>query len=200
MRLWMFLAAAGLGIGALLAAPATPHGPRGAAPGPGPRMGRCPHGMAMPGGQVGMLLRQREALGLTNEQVDRLTTLQANLRRQVVRQQADRRVAQVDLAELLRQPNPDRARVEAAVREIGRLQTEMALTHTRAMLDARNVLTEEQRERLRNLSMRAPAAGVGAPPCPRVTMSAQGVAGAVGAPCPPGEGCTPAHTGVGGGL
>jgi Spy/CpxP family protein refolding chaperone len=140
------------------------------APGPGAR----PHWGQRPEGQHGhhgwhrrakahrfslssLALRHQKDLALTPAQVDSLRKLGTDARRNAIKLQADRRLAEVDLRALMApdaaDPNKpkDLARIEAKVREIEKLRADGRVAQIRSLEQSRQVLTPEQREKLRTL-------------------------------------------------
>ena len=143
------------------------------APGPGarPHWGQRPEG---PGGQhghhgwhrhakarrfslAGVALRHQKDLALTPAQVDSLRKLGTDARRDAIKRQADRRLAELDLRTLMApdstDPNKPRdlARIETKVREIEKLRADGRVAQIRSLEQSRQVLTPEQREKLRTL-------------------------------------------------
>jgi len=142
-------------------------------PGPGahPHWGQRPEG---PGGQPGhhgwhrgakahrfslsgLALRHQKDLALTPAQVDSLRKLGTDARRDAIKRQADWRLTELDLRTLMA-PDPadpnkprDLARIEAKVREIERLRADGRVAQIRSLEQSRQVLTPEQREKLRTL-------------------------------------------------
>lgn len=104
-----------------------------------------------PGGMVGFFLNQAEELGLSDEQVAKLRSIRTETQKALIRKQADLRVAQIELEELLQNPTAKRADLEAKAKEVQRLQSEVWLTAFRARLDAREVLTSEQLKKAASL-------------------------------------------------
>lgn len=170
--------------------------PGGGMPGGGMQGGCMMGGGMMGGGMMGggmaggpgrmmpmpspamLLLAHRQMLNLTPQQVDRLQQIQLDQQKQQIRRMADLQIALLDLMQLLRQPTPDRGRTEAAVREIGRQQTEWGLAQVRAFFDARDVLTPTQQQQLRSCM----DAMMGGGACP---MMGGGMMGGMGtAPAP----------------
>ncbi|HEY7651724.1 MAG TPA: Spy/CpxP family protein refolding chaperone [Methylomirabilota bacterium] len=102
-------------------------------------------------------LRHRQELALTPAQVDNLRKLGTDARRDAIKRQAERRLAELDLRTLLipdaADPNKplDLARAEAKVREIERLRGDERVAGLRSLEQSRQVLTPEQREKLRAL-------------------------------------------------
>jgi Spy/CpxP family protein refolding chaperone len=111
------------------------------------------HGHSRQGRSViGVALRHRQELNLTPQQVDSLKKLGMDSRRAAIRAGADRRVAQLDLMSL-RQTDPvDMGKVEAKVREIGRLRADSRLAAIRTDEQAKAQLTPEQREKLKGFA------------------------------------------------
>lgn len=106
---------------------------------------------------AGLALRHRQELALTPAQVDGLRKLGTDARRDAIKRRADRRLAEVDLRTLLTpdaaDPNKpvDLAKAEAKVREIERLRGDERIARLRSLEQSRQVLTPEQREKLRTL-------------------------------------------------
>lgn len=106
---------------------------------------------------AGLALRHRQELALTPAQVDSLRKLGTDAQRDAIKRQADRRLAEVDLRALM-MPDPadankprDLSKIEAKVREIEKLRADGRVAQIRTMEQSRQVLTPEQREKLRTL-------------------------------------------------
>lgn len=143
------------------------------APGPGarPHWGQRPEG---PDGQQGhrgwqrrakahrfslsgLALRHQKDLALTPAQVDSLRQLGTDGRRDAIKRQADRRLAELDLRTLMA-PDPadpnkprDLAKIETKVREIEKLRADGRVAQILRSEQSRQVLTPEQHEKLRTL-------------------------------------------------
>jgi Spy/CpxP family protein refolding chaperone len=104
-----------------------------------------------------LALRHRQELALTSAQVDSLRKLGTDAQRDAIKRQADRRLAELDLRTLM-MPDAadpakamDMAKVEAKVREIEKLRADERVARIRSLEQSRQVLTPEQREKLRAL-------------------------------------------------
>ena len=140
-------------------------------PGPGSQWNRGPEGRGHMQGHhgwhrrgrahhfslSGLALRHRQELALTPAQVDSLRKLGMDARRDAIKRQADRRLAELDLRTIM---TPDAAdlnkpldltKAEAKVREIERLRADGRVARLRNLEQSRQVLTPEQREKLRTL-------------------------------------------------
>jgi Spy/CpxP family protein refolding chaperone len=105
----------------------------------------------------GLALRHQKELALTPAQVGTLRQLGDDARREGIKRQADWQLAELDLRTLMA-PDPadpskarDMARIEAKVREIEKLRADGRLAQIRSLEQSRQVLTPEQREKLRGL-------------------------------------------------
>jgi len=120
---------------------------RGGPEGFGPGFGRHPDGRPV----IALMLRNREALGLTPEQVQRLEQLRLDFARDAIRRGADLRVAEVDLMALRQAEPADLVRIEAKLREIERLRADLRLARIRTIETGKAQLTPDQRAKLRTL-------------------------------------------------
>lgn len=102
-------------------------------------------------------LRYQKELALTPAQIDGLRKLSIDSRRDAIKRQAEVRLAQLDLGTLMMpdtaDPNKprDMARIEAKVRDIEKLRGDAKIARIRTLEQSRQVLTPEQREKLRAL-------------------------------------------------
>ncbi len=98
--------------------------------------------------QPARLLQRREALGLTEQQVTRLTELaeRASAEREAAQEQ--HRTARRQLAEAMNATAPDQRAIETQFRAAHEAMGRVQWAHMKAALDARAVLTEVQRARV----------------------------------------------------
>jgi Spy/CpxP family protein refolding chaperone len=102
-------------------------------------------------------LRYQKDLGLSAAQVQSLRKLGLDARRDAIKREADLKLARVDLATLM-MPDPadpnrarDMGKIEAKVRDIEKLRADGKIAQIRTLEQSRQVLTPEQREKLRTL-------------------------------------------------
>jgi len=100
---------------------------------------------------ITLMLRHREELGLSREQVQGLERLRADFQREAIRREADLRIAETELGTLLDADVVDLGQVEEKLRAIGQLGTELRLARIRAIEQGKGLLTEDQRAKLRAL-------------------------------------------------
>lgn len=106
---------------------------------------------------VGMVLMNRQELGLTTQQVDSFRKLGMDSRRAAIRRHADLQIAKLDLMSLRWSDPVDMGKIEAKVREIEKFKGDGRIAAIRTAEAAKAQLTDEQREKLKNL--RAPREG-----------------------------------------
>ena len=137
-----------------------PGGHMGSPMGPGPMMmGRG--GARMPMGDLGarersrfdrplisILLRHRDIFNLAPEQEQKLRALRADYEKDAARGEAEIRVAEVDLRELLAAEAPDLSKVEAQVKRVATLQGELRFRRIRTLQEGLALLTKDQRQQL----------------------------------------------------
>jgi Spy/CpxP family protein refolding chaperone len=99
------------------------------------------------------VLKAKEALGLSDEQEARLRNIGVSFKKDNVRKTADVELAEIDLHQLLhRRDQPFNAgEVENSVRKLYALKADRRIASIKAFEDARNVLTEDQRTKLKEL-------------------------------------------------
>lgn len=100
---------------------------------------------------ITFMLRHRDDLALSSEQVRGLERLRSDFQREAIRRDADLRVAEMDLSALLDSHPVDLSKVEAKVREIERFRADLRLSRIRTIEEGKALLSAEQREKLRNL-------------------------------------------------
>ena len=141
----------------------------------GPAMGMWRGGMSAGGGMGARLLGPEgrllwgagplaDQLKLTGTQREKLRDIGSELARKVIRTRADLAVARLDLADALHKDSPSRQEAEERIDAVVKLETSLMKDAVTARLDAREVLTTDQRKQLEDLrwsgpGMRAGAAG-----------------------------------------
>jgi Spy/CpxP family protein refolding chaperone len=122
------------------------------------RMGRGP--MMRRGGMPGrmdILGRLADKLDLSEEQRDEIKDILTAHQKDMIQKKADRELAEVELRELTMEDDPDLDAIEEQVKEIANLEAGMRYSQIKAMVDARSVLTDEQKEQLKELQKDRPA-------------------------------------------
>jgi protein CpxP len=112
-----------------------------ALPGPG----------AGPGGRGQRMGRMTQELGLSDAQVARLRDIREAHQRTAIRRRADAEVARLDLRTLMQASTVDRKALDAKVKELSDLEAAGLRDRVDTMLEMREVLTPEQREKWQSL-------------------------------------------------
>jgi Spy/CpxP family protein refolding chaperone len=97
------------------------------------------------------MLRYRNELRLSREQVQTLERLRADFQREATRRDAEIRSAETDLTTLVEADPVDLERVEAKLRAIERLRADLRLARIRTIEEGKAALTQEQRAKFRSL-------------------------------------------------
>jgi hypothetical protein len=96
---------------------------------------------------ISLILKYKDYLSLTGEQVTKLEQLRDNYQRQSIRTEADTRIIDLDIAALLDKPNVEVPKVEQKIREVEKLKADLRIARVRAVEQAKSVLTSEQRKK-----------------------------------------------------
>ena len=130
---------------------------------PGPQgFGMRGRGMRMRGG----LQRLQQELGLTEEQRTKLRQQALEGRKAAVRSHADLKIKRMELHELMDGDNPDRAQIDRKLREIADLRYGLEKSRIDQRLSFQQVLTPEQRAKLRKFREGGFRGGPGGPAGP----------------------------------
>jgi len=108
---------------------------------------------------IAFILRNREKLDLSAAQVKSLEQLKNDFQKESIRRDADLRVAEMDLNGLLTADKVDMAKIEAKVREIERLRSDLRIARIRTIQKGKEVLTADQRKKLQELLAEQQIAG-----------------------------------------
>jgi len=110
-----------------------------AGPGGGPGDGGTRRGPGMAGGRLA-------ELRLTDEQRQKLEDVRYRHQKKVIPMQSDLRLAALDLRHLMRAENPDARAIDAQIDRIASMRASVGKERVASMLEARAILTPEQRK------------------------------------------------------
>lgn len=96
----------------------------------------------------------KERLDLTDEQAVKLRKVYIDYRKEVLRKGADMEIAEMDLAELLKNKGASEKAVEDAVNKLASLRSSLDMFRVKALLKTRDFLSDEQYEDLTNFIFR----------------------------------------------
>jgi len=101
---------------------------------------------------VSLMVRWKDQLGLTPEQVGALRELRDGFQRGAITRTSEIELAAVDLRGLLEQNTPDLTRVEGQVRKIALLRADRRMARIKLIQASNAVLTPEQQEKFKQLA------------------------------------------------
>ncbi len=87
-------------------------------------------------------------LNLDEQQKKSIREIKSTIIKETIRKMADIQIARIELQDLLARDPVDMKAVEAKVKQIGMVRTDMHLAHIRALEEIKSKLTAEQRKRL----------------------------------------------------
>jgi hypothetical protein len=100
---------------------------------------------------ISLMLRNRERLGLTADQVKQLEQLRSDFAKESIRSEANLRIAEMDLTSLLEMQPVEMTKAEAKIREIERIRGDLRIARIRSIERGKAQLTAEQRRKLQEL-------------------------------------------------
>ena len=93
----------------------------------------------------------REQLGLTDEQAEKLRALRVEAMKNGLRTRSSLMIARLELEELMRSDTPDRAAIDAKLRQLTDAHSALLRQHVEHRLTLHGILTPEQRAKARTL-------------------------------------------------
>ncbi len=105
------------------------------------------------------MLKNKDAMSLTDEQVQQLRDLKINYKKNRIRMKADVDVAEVDLHVLLWDEKAKLADIETQMNTVHSLMTKLHMASIKAKRDGKAVLTDEQRSRMDTMHKRMKSHG-----------------------------------------
>ena len=92
-----------------------------------------------------------DELSFSDEQVRKLQSIRIECEKNRIMIRARIKVGELELQELLNQSEVDLDKVDAKIKEIGGMKIESEINDIHSMIDARAILTPEQKEKLKDL-------------------------------------------------
>jgi hypothetical protein len=100
---------------------------------------------------ISLMLRNRDRLGLTADQVKQLEQLRSDFAKESIRSEANLRIAEMDLTSLLEVQPIDMTKAEAKIREIERIRSDIRIARIRSIEKGKAQLSAEQRRKFQEL-------------------------------------------------
>jgi periplasmic protein CpxP/Spy len=130
--------------------------------------GKSPHGMSRSGGHglagshqaghgphqsaskfIDHILKFKEGMAISDEQATKLRTIKTDFQKTKIKMKADMQLASLDLHDLLRDDQGDLGAVESKLKDLFDIRAGLYMASVKAARDAKSVLTDEQRARMK---------------------------------------------------
>lgn len=105
------------------------------------------------------LAKALKGLNLDEQQKKMIHDIKSRIMKETIRKMADIRIARIELKDLLLQDPVDMTAVEAKVKQLGTMRTEMHLAHIKALEDIKSKLTPDQRKKFGEMMKAGPMMG-----------------------------------------
>ena len=129
-------------------------------------MGHTSHGKTHGGGAhqnashfIQHVLKFKDGMGITDSQAQQLNGINANFKRTKIQTEADVKLANLDLHELLKNEQADMSAIESKLKQVHMLKADLYMASIKAKREAKAVLTDEQRKRMKAVHDRIKAYG-----------------------------------------
>jgi Spy/CpxP family protein refolding chaperone len=90
-----------------------------------------------------------EKLQLTQDQKDKMDSTKIAHKKDMIKKNADRDIAQIELEELMRKDEPNLAAVSDQLKKIANMEADLKLSQIKLMVDLKAILTKEQKDNLK---------------------------------------------------
>ena len=103
------------------------------------------------GDMMGMCIRHADELGLTDDQIAKMKPVHREMEKKQARYKADRKIAEIELMEILEVKDFDLEKASAAVKKISEIKTAHHLEMLKAMKEMRTIFTDEQFKKMKKM-------------------------------------------------
>jgi Spy/CpxP family protein refolding chaperone len=101
------------------------------------------------GDMMGMCIEHADMMGLTDDQIMKMKPLHSEMQKKQARFQADKKIAEIELMEIMEVKDFDLEKASAAVKKIADIKTAHHLEMLKAMKEMRTILTDEQFKKMK---------------------------------------------------
>jgi Spy/CpxP family protein refolding chaperone len=109
---------------------------------------------------VTLMLQNADKLGLSDEQIKKLDEIRRRYSKDIIKQDAELKIAEIDFEALLRESEINLSEVKEALKKIGNTKTQIRYLRIMAFVEARKILTDEQKNSLKKLIEMRPVPGM----------------------------------------
>jgi Spy/CpxP family protein refolding chaperone len=131
-----------------------------------PMKGEMKHaGMEGMGGMMGMsgedhpMWQRLKGLGLDEKQKEAVNAIRSRVMKEMIKKRADKQIAKLELKDILGKDPVDMKAVEAKLKQIEAIGTDMHLSHIKTMEEVKATLTPEQKKKMKEMIDMGPMKG-----------------------------------------
>ena len=110
-------------------------------------------GMGAMEDNIGACLQNSDALGLSDDQVKKLTPLHRDMQRKHARFKAEQKIAELDMMDVMDIKDFDLDKAVLATKKISEIRTAAHIEMLKSMKEVRAILTEEQFQKMKKMFM-----------------------------------------------
>ena len=103
------------------------------------------------GDMMGMCMQHADMMGLTDDQILKMKPMHSEMQKKQARFQADRKIAEIELMDILEVKDFDLEKASAAVKNIADIKTAHHLEMLKAMKEMRTIITDEQFKKMQKM-------------------------------------------------
>src|SRR4030042_2142246 len=100
---------------------------------------------------VTLMLQNADKLGLSDEQIKKLYEIKRKYSKDIIKQDAEMKIAEIDLGALLKESEINLSEVKEALKKVENFKTQIRYLRIMAFVEARKILTDEQKKSLKKL-------------------------------------------------
>jgi Spy/CpxP family protein refolding chaperone len=108
------------------------------------------------GDMMGMCIEHADKMGLTDDQITKMKSVHREMQKKQVRFEADLKIAEIELVEIMEVKNFNMEKASSAVKKIAQIRTANHLEMLKAMKEMRAILTDEQFKNMKNMMSMKP--------------------------------------------
>ena len=107
--------------------------------------------MDMMGNMMGRCLENADKIGLTDEQINKITPIHREMQKKQARFIADQKIAEIELMEIMDVKDFDLGKANAATKKIADIKTAHHLEMLKSMKEVRTILTDDQFKKMKKM-------------------------------------------------
>jgi Spy/CpxP family protein refolding chaperone len=100
---------------------------------------------------VTLMLQNADKLKLSDEQIEKLYDMKRKYSKDIIKQDAEMKIAEIDLGALLKESDINLSEVKEALKKVENIKTQIKYLRIVAFVEARKILTDEQKNSLKKL-------------------------------------------------